>query len=79
MNIRLLAFGIAKDILKQREITVEFKGRDLADLRQYLYDNYPKLAKLRTINFAVHDTYQDEAFVLTDDDEVVLIPPVSGG
>ncbi len=79
MNIRLVAFGIAKDILRQREMTLDFSGQSIFDLRQQLFSSYPEFARLKTISFAVHDSYQDDAFLLTESDEVVLIPPVSGG
>jgi len=79
MKIRLLAFGIAKDILQQRELTIDLTGTAVSDLRSQLYTTYPAFEKLKAISFAVNDTYQDGTYILQENDEVVLIPPVSGG
>ena len=38
-----------------------------------------KLAELNTLSFAVNEEYRADDFVLSEDDEVVIIPPVSGG
>ena len=80
MKIKLVAFGIAKDILKQR--TQEFEiaeGCSIEYLKSQLILNYPKFEKLKSLKFAVDESYQEEAFVLNEGAEVVIIPPVSGG
>jgi len=79
MKLKLLAFGIAKDILESRESVIEFSGQSLGDLRAQLYVKYPKLEVLRSLQFAVKDSYESDSYKLSDSDEVILIPPVSGG
>lgn len=80
MKIDLVAFGIAKDILRAKTMQVELPpGSDLASLRAELCLRHPEFRRLRSLAFAVNEHYQDDAYVLSDRDEVVLIPPVSGG
>jgi molybdopterin synthase sulfur carrier subunit len=80
MTIKLVAYGIAKDILKGKEKMIELRdGADVADLKTILLDEYPQFAKLKSLSFAVGEEYREDNFVLTADVEVVLIPPVSGG
>lgn len=80
MQIRLLAFGIARDILGQQEVRWETgHAATVAQLRQELYHKYPALNDLRTLAIAVNEEYAEESRPLREQDEVVLIPPVSGG
>ena len=49
------------------------------DVKAYLIENYPKFADLLTFSLAVKDEYQEDDFVLSEHDEIIIIPPVSGG
>ncbi len=80
MKINLLAFGIAREILKTK--TLEFdvhSGATIAILKEKLLGQYPDLGKLKSLSFAVGENYQHDSFILSDKDEVAIIPPVSGG
>ena len=44
-----------------------------------LEQKYPEFAKLQSLKFAVGENYQEDTFTLSENDEVVIIPPVSGG
>ena len=44
-----------------------------------LVHQFPELASLRSLSFAVGEDYQEDNYVLREGDEVVVIPPVSGG
>ena len=80
MQIKLLAFGIARDILGQQEVRWEAsQPATVAQLRQQLYSKYPALNELRSLAIAVNEEYAEENHGLRENDEVVLIPPVSGG
>lgn len=80
MTIRLLAFGIAKDILSASNTTVELsEAATIADLKQHLFQQYPAFQQLRSISFAVGTNYEQDHRILSDQEEVVIIPPVSGG
>lgn len=80
MTIKLVAYGIAKDILKGKEKEVELNDQaSLAELRSTLINCYPEFSKLKSLSFAIGEEYRKDDFLLTDRCEVVLIPPVSGG
>lgn len=80
MKIELLAFGIAKDIVAGTSTTVELKsGSTIGDLKEKLFQDYPAFEKLRSLSIAVNAEYRMDDFTLSPDDEIVIIPPVSGG
>ena len=80
MNIDLLAFGIAKDILEGNSLSVTFQeGLTVGDLKKWLQNNYPAFERLRSFSIAVNEEYRSDDFVIQAKDEVVIIPPVSGG
>ena len=80
MKINLVAFGIARDILKDSNITFEInKGKTIGDLKNALTKQYPEFEKLASLRFAVDEDYQEDDFELSEEHEVVIIPPVSGG
>jgi len=80
MKISLLSFGIAKDIIGQRFIDLELAdGISVAQLRATLVQRYPRLSELASVKLAVNSEYAAEDSLLNNNDEVALIPPVSGG
>jgi molybdopterin converting factor small subunit len=80
MKVRLVAFGIAKDIIGGKEIMVDVpEGTTIHQLKEILVNKYPTFSTLRSLSFAVSDEYRDDNFALHNDSEVVLIPPVAGG
>ncbi len=74
-----MAFGIAKDILAVRQQEFEFEGSSITDLKSKLLVQFPAFAALKKLSFAVDEEYQEDDFLLTENNEVVIIPPVSGG
>ena len=80
MTIKVLAFGIAKDIIGGSSLEIELSGSpDIARVKAHLLTQFPEFEKLRSLAFAVNTSYQPDDYILTTNDEVVLIPPVSGG
>jgi molybdopterin converting factor subunit 1 len=80
MEISILAFGIAKDIFGSSTITVTLPdGGTTTDLKTQLEINYPRLKQLASYMVAVNNEYADETGLITERDEVAIIPPVSGG
>ena len=80
MKINLLAFGIAKDILglSSSEMMIE-KAQSIQEFKEYLVQKYPDFENLRKFDIAVNQEYQEDNYVLEANDEVAIIPPVSGG
>ena len=79
MKLKLVSYGIAKDILASKEMEVEYDVNSVKELKDKLYSDYPDLEKLRSIAFAVKEEYQADDYQLNENDEVVIIPPVAGG
>ncbi|MFA6246770.1 MAG: molybdopterin converting factor subunit 1 [Mucilaginibacter sp.] len=80
MEINILAFGIAKDIFGVSTITVELTdAATTADMKALLEERYPKLKQLASYMVAVNNEYAEDKLIITERDEVAIIPPVSGG
>ena len=80
MKIKVIAYGVARDILHAKEMTLELNSGDtISSLRQILLQRHPGFTKLKSLSFAVGVNYQDDSYGLNENDEVVIIPPVSGG
>lgn len=80
MKITILSFGIAKDITGQRFLDWELsEGNSVGELRKSLVKQFPRLAELAAVRLAVNSEYATEELELKENDEVALIPPVSGG
>jgi molybdopterin converting factor small subunit len=80
MKVKLVAYGIAREILNTREMNWSIaSGYSIAHLKQELIEKYPTFGKLSKLSFAVDEEYRDDSFLLNDGVEVVIIPPVSGG
>jgi molybdopterin converting factor subunit 1 len=80
MKINILAFGIARDIVGGFQIPIEMPDlATVADVKQTLIERFPDFQKLASLRVAVNAEYANDSDVLTPNDEIVLIPPVSGG
>ena len=80
MNVKVLAFGIAKDIFGKGELDIEMKeGSTVNDLTTSLKTNYPALGKLKTFLIAQENRYANNNDLLIEGKEIAIIPPVSGG
>jgi len=76
---KVRAFGITRELLGGKETVIELNGKTVGDLRGELASRYPELAGLSSLYIAVNSDYASEDQVLNADDEIALIPPVSGG
>jgi molybdopterin converting factor subunit 1 len=79
MTVRVIFFAYLRERLGVREIRVELApGAVVEDLRDELHRRYD-LRGVERLRLAVNRAYVDEGHSLHDEDEVALIPPVSGG
>ncbi len=77
--MKIKYFAVIREKLKKEEEEFDFKG-SVAQLRQFLIENYPELEPiLRVSLFAVNEEYVEEGYIIKGDERVALIPPVSGG
>jgi molybdopterin converting factor subunit 1 len=81
MRVRVLYFGVLKDLLGAERDTIDLPGQstvaDLLAIIEARKRTQPGLWK--TIAVAVNQEYVLSAATLQDNDEVALLPPVSGG
>ena len=81
MRVRVLLFGVLKDIFQRGEEPLELSpGATVSDL----LDHYRRLAPEKgkffySLALAVNQQYAAPTHILEDGDEVALLPPVSGG
>ncbi|HLI64608.1 MAG TPA: molybdenum cofactor biosynthesis protein MoaE [Terriglobales bacterium] len=81
MQVRVLYLGMLRELAGcDKEVVQVGEQSRLADLFTQLQKRIPRLNEFRgAIALAVNYEYSDGATLLRDNDEVALIPPVSGG
>ncbi len=78
--MKVLTFGIAKDIVGGAEMELSYEeGMTVLILKKAVLNAYPQFEKLNSLAIAVNNEYANDDLIITPQDEVVLIPPVSGG
>jgi molybdopterin converting factor subunit 1 len=81
MKVRIKFFAILRERAGAAEVSKDIAdGTTVADLWRQLQKDYPKLdvPGIRLL-YAVNQNYVGLDHKLSDGDEVVFIPPVSGG
>jgi len=78
--MKVLAFGIIKDIFNNSQIDITVNDGDNVDiLKNILEEKYPQLKELGSYMIAINNEYASGGDVISESDEVAIIPPVSGG
>ena len=79
MTVRVLLFAYLRERCGVREIDVDLpEGASVADVWHRLGERFATLPA-EPPRFAVNRVYVDKGHPLHDNDELALIPPVSGG
>ncbi|MGH3056139.1 MAG: molybdopterin converting factor subunit 1 [Gaiellaceae bacterium] len=81
MHVRLRFFASLREKLHSSEAPCTLPdGATVHDLLEQLSHEYPPLADVRrALRVAVNQEYVESDHALCENDEVALIPPVSGG
>jgi molybdopterin synthase catalytic subunit len=81
MKLRVKLFAGARDAVGERELALELaEGATVAEALRHLAGRYPRLgALLSSLRVAVNREYVGGDHRLQADDELAVIPPVSGG
>lgn len=80
MTLHITAYGIARDILGTRILEFETaEALTISELKRRLLERYPAFGNLSSLYIAVNAEYGADDAPLDEQDEIVLIPPVSGG
>ncbi len=78
--MKVLCFGVAKDIVGGSEIILSKEAViTVADLKIYLNKSYPEFLKYKNYMVAVNQAYANDHATISSNDEIAIIPPVSGG
>jgi molybdopterin converting factor subunit 1 len=81
MRVNVKLFAILRERAGASELVIHLRpGATVADAVDILTDKFPDLVSfLPRVAFAVNQSYVKRDAVLHEDDELALIPPVSGG
>jgi molybdopterin converting factor subunit 1 len=79
-NFSVLTFAAAREIVGADHFQLDLPaGATVADLRTRVLEVYPALSTLTNFAIARNEEYAISGDVLEVGDELVIIPPVSGG
>ncbi len=80
MHLKIHTFGIARDICGGPVLHLDLSGPiTTAILKQHLTNQFPRLGALASFLLAVNNEYAEPDMLLRPEDEIAIIPPVSGG
>ena len=80
MNIKVLAFGVVRDIFSGPSIDLSVSHEpDVKSFKEDLEQQYPRLRELASYLIAVNNEYALPDRIISEKDEIAIIPPVSGG
>ncbi len=82
MRVRVKFFGILKADTKEEiiELDVGERDEDVSGILREIEARYPQIKpRMDTLAYAVNHEFVDADYVLSDGDELALLPPVSGG
>jgi sulfur-carrier protein len=81
IQVSIKLFAVYQEVIGKPEITQQLPvGTSAGDVLQGLIDKYPQLDQWRSVTrLGVNLDFVEADRPLQDGDELVLIPPVSGG
>lgn len=81
VTLAVLLFARARDLAKRDSVSISLPANPtVADLRSSLATQFPALESLLASSaIAVNREFAEDSVALHENDEIALIPPVSGG
>lgn len=81
MKISVLAFGIAREVFNTSRLEIDLPEKDATvdGLRKRIEAAFPRMMKLASYMIAVNNEYASGDDRINENDEIAVIPPVSGG
>ncbi len=80
MKYTINLFGITRDIIGSNITEIEMnQSANVQAVLGELKASYPKLKDIKSLLVAVNSEYAESNLILSENDEIALIPPVSGG
>lgn len=79
--MEILLFGITREIVGKHKLLVPADQNitNVKALKSWLGQQYPAMHGLSSLAVAVNSEYAQDEDLLSEDNEIALIPPVSGG
>lgn len=79
-DFRVLTFGIAKDIMGPSPVHLTLElPMSVAAFKAHLLVEFPDFQDVRSLAIAINNEYGMDDDMIQANDEVAIIPPVSGG
>ncbi|KAL5776149.1 hypothetical protein ACOSP7_009075 [Xanthoceras sorbifolium] len=81
VQIKVVFFARARDLTRMTELPLELSsGSTTQDCLKKLVARFPSLEEiLGSMVLALNEEYTNESIIIKDEDELALIPPISGG
>lgn len=80
MVVQVLLFGISKELVGSQKIHIEISdGATIADFKKELISRYSALMEINSFALALNSCYATDEMQIKSNDEIAIIPPVSGG
>jgi sulfur-carrier protein len=81
IQVSIKLFAVYQEVIGESEITQNLPvGTAASDVLQELINKYPQLEKWRSVTrLGINLDFVESDRLLQDGDELVIIPPVSGG
>jgi len=80
MKIKVLLFGIVKDIVGENTIYLDLDSTiSVKDFQHIMRNKYTDLKDIENFAIAVNEEYVKRDYTIQNNDVVAIIPPVSGG
>jgi len=78
--MKVLCFGIAREIIGNAELVIsKDEIRTVSSLKSFLKSEYPEFNAYKQFQIAVNQEFADDDRPIDRQDEIAIIPPVSGG
>lgn len=80
IKVSVYAFGVSKDIIgkKQFEMSIP-EDSSVSEFKQLIVDQYPRFRDITGFHIAIGDEYARDEDSISNDDQLSILPPVSGG
>ncbi|MEX1382764.1 MoaD/ThiS family protein [Lutibacter sp.] len=80
MEIQLLFFGITTDIVGANKMKYTLKeGATVGKLKKLLIAQFSALKNINDFAIAINEEYVEDTTIITKNNVIAIIPPVSGG
>ncbi len=77
-QLQIKSFGMIADVVGSTYILENFDGGDAELLKSILCEKFPRLSQL-TFSIAVNHVVSSDHTFISQNDEIALLPPFSGG